>query len=520
MSIQRHDLRTKTGAKYGKANVSYPYGDLRFPRIVESRTVTKGPNNPAIPFLTPHRDQASYPGAVLIEQASDPGDDTEKNVTETYEVLPGPWTVEVDEIQDTGVPILVGRRKVAAPDDYQEGEVVPPVVDVQGIGVAVNGIATVTLAANHDLPPRAWVTFAGTNSVPTLDGPQRIVGVPAENQVQIAAPVTQAGGMAGNMRGTNRIIREMKPTSNVSILMKVESMIAVPDVTVFNEDGAEGHMPAVVCVKEYSFPDYLREIVFYNDKAISNTDGPDFSVSYTGGGTVTLPMQNGYRGQCRARRLRLFSMGPLDAETLAAYPPTFVLPSSGTFVVESESFSLAANSSGGSSSSTSFTFKAGNIPPVLTGGASGPGATRGGEGAQARCFVDLVPSTPTRFYQGDTITLLEQPQKLGAALWQTIVWLIEVPYTTGLPPGDFSYPAQPFSFPHGSSIAPVAPVGVPAGAGSFSVSPSLPSGLSLNGSTGALSGTPGSTNLMTIYTVSGAASGGAALTAYFFMEIT
>src|ERR1700761_8338191 len=108
MSIQRHDLRTRTGQKYGKPNVTFPYGDLRFPRIVETRTVTKGPNNPAIPFLTPHRDQRSYPGAVLLEQASDPGDDTEKNVTETYEVLPGPWTVEVSEIQDTGIPILIG----------------------------------------------------------------------------------------------------------------------------------------------------------------------------------------------------------------------------------------------------------------------------------------------------------------------------------------------------------------------------------------------------------------------------
>ena len=90
MSIQRHDLRTQAGQKYGKPTVTYPYGDTRFPRIVEMRTAKKGTSSALLlPYLTPHRDQESYLGAVLVEQTADAGDDTDKNITETYETLPG-----------------------------------------------------------------------------------------------------------------------------------------------------------------------------------------------------------------------------------------------------------------------------------------------------------------------------------------------------------------------------------------------------------------------------------------------
>src|ERR1700744_757061 len=101
MSFQRHDNRTRAPQKYGKPSVTYPYGDPRWPRIVELRTSKKGPENSLLAPLTPHRDQQSYPGAVLTDQQSDQGDDTDKNVTETYEVLPGPIFVEVSEFQGT-----------------------------------------------------------------------------------------------------------------------------------------------------------------------------------------------------------------------------------------------------------------------------------------------------------------------------------------------------------------------------------------------------------------------------------
>ena len=510
--IQRHDLRTRTAQKYGKPNVTYPYGDLRFPRIVEARTVTKGPNSAAIPFLTPHRDQGSYPGAVLIEQTSDAGDNTEKNVTETYEVLPGPISVEVSEMQDTGIPILIARRKVAVPDDYPEGELLPTALNLVSIaGGNMGNPCLVTLSGAHHLPPRAWVTFDGTNSTPALDGPRRIVAVPAENQVQIAVNVTGAGGAAGTMTGIHRIVREMKPTANVNILMKVESMIAVPDVTVYNED-----IPAW---KEYSFPDVLTGLTFYSDAAIQSSGGAsEYSLSITEDGSVLPHFQNGYRGPCLGRRLRLFSSGPPSDAYIgsgSSYRPTFVMPSSGTYAVKARSESFQVTT-GGTATGISWSFKAGSIPPVISRGASAPSDTDGG--GQASCTVRLPPSTPTGFVQGDIITLMEQPQKLGAALWQTIVWQLTVPYTSGFPPSDFSYTANPAIYPAHATIVPNAVTGL-SGASAFGVTPDLPAGLSIDSGSGEISGTPTTATPFNVYAVTCTVAG-ATRTAYLAMTIT
>ncbi|HEY3835090.1 MAG TPA: hypothetical protein VGL72_00890, partial [Bryobacteraceae bacterium] len=154
----------------------------------------------------------------------------------------------------------------------------------------------------------------------------------------------------------------------------------------------------------------------------------EYGFSSTDSGSFGLQIQNGYRGPVAGRRLRIFSMGPIPDSVLAPYTPTFVMPSSGTVVIESVTNSIQASTSG-SSTANSTSFKTGTIPPVLT---AGIGADESGVGL-ARCFVDLPASQPIAFTAGDIITLLEVPQKLGMGLWQIYVWQLVVPYTSGLP---------------------------------------------------------------------------------------
>lgn len=519
MAFQRHDTRSRSPDKYGKPGVNYPYGDLRFPRIIEVRTTKKLSSNNALPFLEPYRDQSGYPGAVLIDQVSTVGDDTDQDVTETYEVLPGPWKISEPEIQETGITSLVGKRMIAATADYNTGEFLPAALNVASITKTdKNGNVTVTLSGNHELPPRALVTFAGTNSTPALDalglsgtGTFRIVYVPAENQVLITptTTVTAAGTAAGTFQALHRIVREINPFGdNTAVLMMTESMISVLDVTASNEDISP-------IWKDFSFADYLQGLTFLkNDSENVSGGATEYSLSLGSDGSLLPFFQNGYRGPCQGHRLRLFSSGPPDSAYLSPYKPTFIAPSSGSYSIAGQSTSIQV-STGGTANAISHSYKAGSIQPCLTGGHSVPTDTIGT--GPADCKVRLLPSSPARFFQGDVITLMEMPQKLGAALWQTIVWLLTVPYTSGLPPADFTYSTNPAVYPSGSAITTNSPVGLTSPS-AFSISPAIPGGMSFNASTGAITGTPGAATVPTLYTIT--CTDTTAKTAYLIMTIT
>jgi hypothetical protein len=167
------------------------------------------------------------------------------------------------------------------------------------------------------------------------------------------------------------------------------------------------------------------------ESTIQSTSQVGFT--WTGDGTYGLQIQNGYRGPCQARRLRLYSMGPVPDTIMAAYSPTFVMPSSGTVAIRAESFSQQY-STGGTSTATSYTFKTGTIPPVLNAGDGIEMVSAG----QAQFYVDLPKSVPTQFTQGEIITLVEQPQKPRCGLWQVYVWQLVVPYTSGVAPSSGS----------------------------------------------------------------------------------
>jgi hypothetical protein len=199
-------------------------------------------------------------------------------------------------------------------------------------------------------------------------------------------------------------------------------------------------------------------------------------------------------------------MGP-DAisAALSGYSITLVIPSSGTYVVKSESFSEQLTT-GGLGTASSYTFKNGIIPPVLNSG----GGIIAEIGGQAQFFLDLPVSTPTRFSSGDTINIVEQPQKLRCGLWQAYVWILVCPYTMGATanPANISYTPNPLTCAHGTAIAPMTPTYTGGAPLSYSVSPSLPAGLSLDTLTGEISGTPTSTTATATYTVTAANAAG------------
>lgn len=222
-------------------------------------------------------------------------------VTRVYKTLPGPIITEFSA-HNNGIPILISRQERASTDLFTDGEFVPPLINVSSITTGASVV--VTLAADHGLPLGAYVTFAGTNSTPPIDGNLRITAIPASNEVTVtpAAPVTIAGTLAGTMKGTNRIVRELKPTKNANIKIKIESMLAVADLSPFFEN--------VLCSKEYPFPDFLKLVTLYIDIARSSSTGNTSSTSKSWGGAPGLPRQYGYRGPCPARRLRRYFDGP------------------------------------------------------------------------------------------------------------------------------------------------------------------------------------------------------------------
>lgn len=500
----------------GAPKVTYPEGSAAHPLVERVLRIKRGEHLPT--FGQAEEELIRFPNNILTDQVELKNDAQWVEVYRKYQVLPGPVSVAIAQIGDTGVPAITATRKVNGSTQFKEGELIPgtadlPAINVTSISVASSGITTVTLAANHWLPPGAWVTFDGTNSTPTLDGNLRISGVPAENQLQFAVSVTVAGTTAGTVVPLNPIIRALRSTQNILVNTLEDVMIAAEDVTVYNEDGVSGHRPSVSCWKEYSFPDFLKGITTYSDDGTENTVGDTYAYSQTNGGTFALSIQNGYRGPCRARRLRIFSSGPVSDAVIAAFAPTFVMPSSGSVVVKSQSLSVSANTSN-SSNATSFTYKTGTIGPVTTRGAGG---SIGGVGG-ADIIAVLPPSIPSAFYQGDTITLMEQPQKLPAALREVIVWQLEVPYTSGLPPGGFFYAVQDVSYPTG--LIADNPATAPAGATSFACAQlAIDTGLLVDSTTGTIHGTASTPHAQTLYTIT-ATLDGKTINAYVYVTIT
>lgn len=427
MAIERHDYRGRSPQKYGKPGITFPWGDTNFPRIVEMRTARKGdPTSQPIPFLTNYRDQASYPGAVLTEQTSDPGDDTDKNITETYEVLPGVVLTEI--VEHRGIPILISRQRVARTAVFANlGEFQPAVINV--LSITIGAQVTVKTQTPHDLPIGAWVVFIGTNSTPAIDGTLQILNVPSANQMIVtpASPVTIAGTNSGTMQSKNIVVREIKTTDNYAVKMKVESIVAVPDVGIYDFD--------VQTEENYAYPDFLEAINLYRDlgQGGSNVDGNPlvFSFSLTGGGVIGLPIQAGYRGpNPGSRKKRFYFVGVPQNSFEASWTPTIIVPSRGTYAIEAFSYVYGQSSDiGGSNTAKNYSvsnnWRPGTIPPVITG--PSPAI------ANASNIVNLaITSIATVMAGNSPVITVSSTSSLRATMWITITKSNSVPIINGV----------------------------------------------------------------------------------------
>ena len=101
---------------------------------------------------------------------------------------------------------------------------------------------------------------------------------------------------------------------------------------------------------------------------------------------------------------------------------------------------------------------------------------------------------------------------LGSCLVFLSVLLSGCGQNGGSAPAAINYSSSTAVFTRGVAIAPITPTISGGAATSFSVSPFLPSGLSLNGSTGIVSGTPTVVAAQASYTVTATSSGGSATT--------
>lgn len=319
MSSPRQDRRTPASNDWGKRQVNYPDGLPDYPEIVETLTASQSKQIPAA--LSAHPDTADFPSSFLTKYHTEAGENRAANWWLTYETLPGPVITEDTIYSNTGIPILVSRQKVAATAVFQTGEIVPAAINVQSI--TAGSTVTVVLASDHGLPIGAYVTFAATNSIPAIDGTLQIVGVPASNSVQVtpASTVVTPGTVAGTMQATNRILRQLQPTDNANVKVKVESMIAAADVSVYNE--------SVDCWKDYDYPDFNEAYKLYIDQSQtqSNTTQGSFALAVSTTAAAGIPMQVGYRGASRATRLRYFFSGPPPASFIRGTTVTVTIAS-------------------------------------------------------------------------------------------------------------------------------------------------------------------------------------------------
>lgn len=283
--------------------------------------------------------------------------------------LPGPIVTEFIihsefSSRSSGIPILISNRKEYAGLLWTEGEFRPAALTVSAISLGAS--PTVTLTAKHELPPGAWVAFAGTNSTPSLGtAPLQIVSCPTETTVVVtpAAAVTIVG-TSGTMQATHLIARELKPTEHALIKMKVESMIGCADPSAFNTDVA-GEI-------SYPFPEFARSFKFYEDASLTvigtaASGTPRAGNSWSGG--VGIDLQPGYRGPCNGRIQKFYFSGPPPDSFASNYSPTVIIPSAGTFVIQGGSCETVGFPTVYDQISVSNSFRTGTIPAVITGAA-------------------------------------------------------------------------------------------------------------------------------------------------------
>lgn len=112
MASPRRDRRTKTGNDWGKPNVTFPLADATTPVVEETQTVRQNFQEPA--FGSAHPDTAKYPNTALVGRVSEPGEDSDQNLTETYHTLPGTVLTEKAQDDEFSLPFTKTTQAVKA----------------------------------------------------------------------------------------------------------------------------------------------------------------------------------------------------------------------------------------------------------------------------------------------------------------------------------------------------------------------------------------------------------------------
>lgn len=103
--MARQDRRTKAQDVWGHPKEDHPDASLAYQTVTETRTVNQKFVLP--PYGTEH---PTIPGIYVTIQGTSPGDDTDCNLTQFYETLPGVWKY-TKVISEDGVVVSIGRRK-------------------------------------------------------------------------------------------------------------------------------------------------------------------------------------------------------------------------------------------------------------------------------------------------------------------------------------------------------------------------------------------------------------------------
>ena len=213
MTIPRNDRRTQARDVYGKPGVSYENDDADYPKIVEHRTGRQG--EALKEYLTPH---PKYTTALLTIQQSSPGDNTDINITEVYETLPGPWIPSREYDTELG-PVQVRRRLVV----------------YTGQAASLSGTLSISYQARDVSNLVAWeIEKVYSTGAGTADNPAFPIGVvdfydDDKGAVQqVTQLVTATGSEVGTIAGTSTITQTTYQPINAYVLRKTIETWGLP----------------------------------------------------------------------------------------------------------------------------------------------------------------------------------------------------------------------------------------------------------------------------------------------------
>lgn len=201
--------------------------------------------------------------------------------------------------------------------------------------------------------------------------------------------------------------------------------------------------------------------------------------------------------------------------TLAQTATDYTVTATNSFGSTTTTFSITISNgtipSNLSYTGSPFTFTAGqaisSISPTITGSATAysisPAIPAGLSLNSSTGIISGIPTSP----QSTTNYTIAASNSAGSTSTIISIAISNIPS-----PSNLKYVGTPYTFITGIQMPSIAPASSGGAVTSYSVSPSLPASISLNTSTGVLSGTPGATQASTTYTITATNSSGSTTT--------